>query len=570
MNLLSLRSHRVSCRLVAALALLTPWASARAADSAGFVDRAGESGVALRYFNGMTGELLFPEIMGGGAALFDFDRDGDLDIYLVQGEILRPARAAQALFPLGPGEAPGDRLLRNDGDGAGQWPRFVDVTAAAGIEPGGYGMGVAVADFDNDGWQDLYVLNFGANRLLNNRGDGRFVDVSERAGVADPGWSTAAAWFDYDADGWLDLFVGNYAAYSLATHKPCSSESGELDYCGPSVFPPAPDALLRNGGDGTFERHTKRAGLGTTFGPALGAVTADFNADGRLDLYVANDGLPNQLWVNLGDGRLTDEAVLAGVAVNAAGQPEASMGVVAADFDDDGVEDLFMTHLTRETNTLYLGGGDGFFGDASTTSGLAMPSWKHTGFGIGLADFDLDGMLDLFIANGAVRRIEHLARQGDPYPLDQPNQFFRGLGGGRFADASAAAGSDVALELVSRGVAVGDVDNDGDADLLVVNSEGPLQLLENRWAKQGDWLGLNVLTPGGAPALGAELRVLAADGKRVGRRVLSGGSYASAGDSRVLFATQGEALAVEVARSNGPRRRLLRPPTKALLVIPAP
>lgn len=570
MNLSSSKCWRVPRGLLAA-GLVVASGAAEARDPAPlFVDRAAEAGVALRYVNGMTGELLFPEIMGGGAALFDFDRDGDLDIYLAQGHVLRAERETLAVFPLAGDEAPGDRLLRNDGPSAGGWPRFVDVSRAAGIAPGGYGMGVSVADYDGDGWQDLYVLNFGPNQLWRNTGDGRFREVATEAGVADPGWSTTASWFDYDGDGHLDLFVGNYVDYSLATHKACSSESGELDYCSPSVYPPAPDALYRNLGDGGFERHTKRSGLSAAFGPALGSVVADFNVDDRLDLYVANDGEPNQLWINSGGGRLVDESMLAGVAVNAAGQPEASMGVVAADFDEDGVEDLFMTHLTRETNTLYLGNASGYFDDASAASGLGMASWKHTGFGVGLADFDRDGRLDLFVANGAVRRVERLARQGDPYPLAQPNQYFRGLGGGRFVDATEAAGPDVFRELVSRGVAAGDVDNDGDTDLLVVNSEGPLQLLENR-AGVGRWIGVSAVTRSGAPALGAEVRATApgaaAGGAEALRRVGTGGSYASAGDPRLVLAAP-ERPRLSLRGPGGGIALRLSPPAGRYLVVP--
>ena len=573
MNLLLSKSRTVSNCFVAGALLVVTGVAAEASPQPLFVDRAAEAGLAIRYFNGMTGELLFPEIMGGGAALFDFDRDGDLDIYLTQGEVLRQERADRTVFPRKQGEARGDRLLRNEGPISDGWIQFVDVTATAGIEPGGYGMGVAVADYDNDGWQDVYVLDFGPNRLWRNLGDGRFVEVSTAAGVADPGWSTSAAWFDYDGDGWLDLFVGNYVDYSLATHKPCYSESGELDYCSPSVYPPARDALFRNLGDASFERFTKRSGVSSAWGPALGAVTADFNADGRLDLYVANDGQPNQLWINTEEGRLVDESVLAGVAVNAAGQPEASMGVVAADFDDDGVEDLFMTHLTRETNTLYLGGDDGYFRDASAASGLAMASWKNTGFGVGLADFDLDGRLDLFVANGAVRRIESLARAGDPYPLAQPNQFFRGLGGGRFVDASSSAGVAAQTQRVSRGVAVGDVDNDGDPDLLVVNSEGPLELLENQTAPSESWLGVGVLTAAGAPALGVAVRLDGSAGPAASadvlamRRLGTGGSYASAGDPRVVMAAQVRRH-LTLRSTTGRFRRWSDPPVGRYLVVP--
>jgi hypothetical protein len=534
-----------------------------------FVNRAMESGIDARYFKGMTGELLFSEIMGGGAALLDFDGDGDLDIYLAQGAILRPSRSPELVFPLSADEPMGDRLWRNDTTTSpSRWPFFVDVTERAGVDGSGYGMGVAVGDFDADGWQDLYVLNYGGNRLLRNRGDGRFEDVTERSGTGDARWSTTATWFDYDDDGLLDLFVGNYSEYRLATHKECFSEGGETDYCGPGVYPASPDALFHNLGDGVFEKRSKRSGLSEHFGPALGSVAADFNADGRLDLYVANDGQPNQLWINRGDGTFVDEAVFAGVAVNASGQPEASMGVVAADFNADGREDLFMAHLTRETNTLYLG-GDGFFSEASHASGLAMPSWRYTGFGVGVADFDLDGALDLFLGNGAVRRVEGLAQEHDQYPLDQPNQLFLGLGGGRFLDASEQAGDAVSALSVSRGVAVGDIDNDGDDDVLVVNSEGPLQLLENRAGDGGTWLGFDLRSRGTAPAWGAEVHVVFDAERRALRRVGTDGSYASARDARVRLAAAGSAepSSFELRRAGGPRLRLIRPPSGHYLVL---
>lgn len=511
----------------ACLLLLT----ATAAAAPPFVDVTRESGLAFEHFNGMSGQLYFPEMMGAGVGLFDYDGDGDMDVYLVQGHMLGGQPLAAATFPPRHPLPLTDRLYRNDsGDGG---LRFTDVTEASGLAATGYGMGVAAADYDNDGHVDLYVTNFGVNQLWRNLGDGRFEDVTARAGVGDPRWSVSAAWLDYDRDGWLDLYVGNYVRYSFDDAKPCRSPTSARDYCSPLVYDPAVDSLFRNRGDGTFEDVSVAAGIRAAYGGALGVAVADFDGDRWLDIYVANDGVPNQLWLNRQDGRFRDEAMLAGVGVNMDGSPEASMGVDAADFDGDGDEDLFMTHLSRETNTLYVNDGKGWFEDRSVALGLARSSYAYTGFGTSWMDYDNDGWLDLLAVNGAVTRIEALLLAGDPFPLRQPDQLFRNQGNGRYQDVSDRVPA-LRVPRVGRGAAFGDLDGDGDPDVVVSSNAGPAVVLENRVGQDAGWVGFRLLTAGGVrDACGARIVV---DGEGpLWRRVRPGGSYASSNDPRVLF-----------------------------------
>lgn len=503
-----------------------------------FVDRAAELGVDFTHVNGMSGELYFAENMGGGVALFDIDSDGDLDLYLGQGHRLAPAGDSSASPPTGAVQR--DRLFRNDLDAGG--PRFTDITEESGLDARGYGMGVTVGDIDNDGDPDLYILNLGPNELWrndSNPGEIRFTNITAGSDTADPRWSAAASFFDFDADGLLDLFVGNYVEFRVAIHKTCSSPQGLHDYCGPKAYRDEPNRVLRNRSGGAFEDWTFRLGIGDLRRPTLGAVATDLNSDGTIDIYVANDQSPNALLLNQGGTALVDDAVLAGAAVDAEGQPEASMGVLAEDFNGDGLVDLFMTHLQHQTNTLYVNEGDGLWDDRTRRSGLGQPSFVYTGFGAAAMDYDLDGELDIYVANGAVKRIEEQIRTGDPHPLREPNQLFRGLGGGRFEEVPDFERPAVAE--VSRGVARGDLDNDGDPDLVVVNNGGPVRVLINEGAPDDrDWLGVDLrLAPSGGAtlgrrALGAWLGVLEAGKAQSWRRFHTDGSYASANDPRLV------------------------------------
>ncbi len=500
-----------------------------------FVDGAAQVGLDFVHFNGMTGRLYQPEMMGPGAGLFDYDNDGDLDVYLVQGELL--GAGAPVLAPRAD-QPPGDRLYRNDleiaEDGARSL-RFTDVTDEAGIAAPGYGMGVAAGDIDSDGWIDLYLTRFGRNVMLRNRGDGTFEDVTERSGTGDPAWGVPASFFDYDRDGRLDLFVGNYLGYTLASHTPCYDRAGVPDYCPPETSRPHPDILYRNRGDGTFEDVTTTAGLAGQFGPALGAATADFDGDGWIDLFVANDQRENQLWMNQGDGTFVDRALAAGAALGAGGNAKADMGVDAGDFDNDGDEDLFITELSGQGSTLYVNDGAGLFRDRSAALGIRAPSLPYTGFGTAWIDIDNDGWLDIVAVNGAVVLNFETFGPDNPFALDQRNQVFRNLGGARFEAETDRAGAVFELSEVSRGAAFGDVDNDGDTDILMANAAGPVRLLLNQVGNRRHWLGLRLLDPETRrDAVGARVAVVRPDGTTLWRRARADGSFASANDPRVL------------------------------------
>ncbi len=513
-----------------------------------FVDRAAETGLDFVHFNGMTGRFYQPEMTGPGAGLFDYDNDGDLDVYLVQGELLgdgEPLLTAPANQP------PGDRLYRNDLEIAQDGKRrlrFTDVTGEAGITAGGYGMGVAAGDFDNDGRVDLYLTRFGRNRMLRNQGDGTFEDVTDRSDTGDPAWGVPASFFDYDRDGWLDLFVGNYLGYALAGHTQCYDRAGAPDYCAPETSRPHPDVLYRNRGDGTFEDATAAAGLGREFGPALGSATADFDGDGWIDLFVANDQRENQLWMNQGDGAFRNRALAAGAALGAGGNAKADMGVDAGDFDNDGDEDLFVTELSGQGSTLYVNDGAGLFRDRSAPLGIRAPSLPYTGFGTAWIDVDNDGWLDVVAVNGAVVLNFETFGPDNPFALDQRNQVFRNRGGAGFEAATGRAGAVFELSEVSRGAAFGDVDNDGDTDVLVANAAGRVRLLLNQIGNRRHWLGLRLVDPETRrDAVGARVAVVRPDGPTLWRRARADGSFASANDPRVLVGL-GESAGVSLVR----------------------
>lgn len=520
-----------------------------------FEEVATKVGLTFQHYNGMTGKFYLPEIMGAGAALFDFDNDGDLDVFLVQGSTLDPSQdATKTLFPWRGSGHPQGRLFRNDLSTSGTDRRFTftDVTQASGIVARGYGMGVAVGDINNDGLNDLYLTNLGSNQMLLNKGDGTFADVTRECGADDTRWSTSASFFDYDRDGWLDLMVVNYAEFSTANYPTCFANTTAKDYCTPRVFRAPGNRLFHNLGNGKFADVTDTTGVDREFGHGLGVISADFNDDGWTDIYVANDGDPNQLWLNQKNGTFKNEALLAGAAVNRDGKAEAGMGVDVGDFDANGTDDIFISHLMDETNTLFSNLGDAMFEDRTRETGLAMPGRRFTGFGTLFFDYDNDTWLDLLVVNGAVQLLPELLRKGDPFPLGQPDQLFRNTGKGGFRELIDEAGPNFQLLEVSRGAAFGDVDNDGDTDVLITNNNGPVRLLLNTIGNRNRWFGVRLVSKDGRrDMLGAKVEVSISDKPALLRRARTDGSYLSANDPRVLVGV-GRAARIDTVRVRWP------------------
>lgn len=514
-----------------------------------FADVTTEAGITFVHDQRPTPGKHMVETLGSGVAWIDYDNDGYPDLYFING-------------------APGtpNALYHNNRDGT-----FTDVTERSGAEAAdpvhGHRTGVAVGDYDNDGWLDLYVTTFGANVLYHNEGDGTFTDVTKRAGVAEARWSAGASFVDYDRDGHLDLFVANYVDFTVAGNRRCNT-AGEPDYCKPGVYQPVPDRLFRNTGKGTFVDVTAASGVAKALGSGLGVVAGDYNDDGWLDIYVANDANPNQLWINRRNGTFVDEGFVSGTAVSAAGTPEASMGIGSGDYDRDGDEDLFVTNLVGETFVLYRNAGGGLFEDIRTRAGLGAPTSPYTGFGTDWIDYDNDGWLDLFMANGGVSIV---ARQrGQPRPYRMPGALFRNAGAGRFTDARAQGGPAVAFEDIGRGAAFGDVDNDGDIDIVVTSNGGAARLLLNQGAGAHHWLQVRLSQPGGNRfGFGARVGVERQGQPTLWRRVKTDGSYLSASDSRVHFGlgTSPAVGAVVVEWPDGTRERWAGPAADRVVTL---
>jgi hypothetical protein len=485
-------------------------ASAAAGCPVTFTDVAPRAGISFLHERDATPQHRLPETMGSGLAWLDYDNDGWMDLYVVQS----------GKFPSG---APG-RLYHNNRDGT-----FTDVTAKSGMQTPVYGMGAIAADYDNDGFVDLFVTGLSHDLLYRNNGDGTFTDVSAKAGVAGSGWSTSAAFADVDGDGLLDLFVGRYVDFSVEKDYFCGNvDTGVRVYCHPSVYPPLAGILYRNRGDGTFQDVTKAAGLDVP-GKELAVTFADIDGDGKPDLFVANDTVVNFLFRNLGNFKFEDISLISGTGFGLSGKPQGGMGIDAGDLSGSGMPDLVVTYFDFELNGYYHNLGNGLFDDLTIASGFGPPSFNFLAFGINILDPDDSGILDVFVANGHIQN--PTMREGVAYA--ERDFLMWNDGHGRFHEQGCGPAFEEAF--VSRGSAVADYDNDGDPDIAVSNSGGPLRLLRNDGA-HGNWLGVSLTgTRSNRGGIGAKLVAELPSGKKLVRWVASGNSYLSSSDPRVLF-----------------------------------
>jgi hypothetical protein len=478
-----------------------------------------KSGIRWVHSSGKSPEKYLPETTGAGCAFFDYDNDGWMDIYLVN--------SGKCDF-FAPDPPLRNALYKNNRDGT-----FTDVTEKAGVASGGFGQGVAVGDYDGDGFPDLYVSQYGRSILYHNNGDGTFTDVTEKAGVAAPGWASSAVWFDYDNDGRLDLFVCRFVDFSKELNKPCGvHEDGHKHYCIPQIYSPMSSWLFHNNGDGTFTDVSKESGIAGHLGKAWGVVATDINNDGLMDLFVTNDTVANFLFVNRGKGKFEEIATAAGVAYSNEGRSRSGMGIDSADFNEDGWMDLFVANLDREMFAIYQNNHDETFDDMALPTGIGKATKFMSGWGLKFFDYDNDGNMDLFLANGNPDDLINSLHGEVTY--EEPLILFHRAGKG-FQDVSAASGPIFARKLCSRGLAIGDFDNDGAIDVLIsVNNASPL-LLRNTAAMGNHWLGVRLIGKKCNPdGVGARVTYQAGDLKR-GRMKVGGGSYLSSHDPRMVL-----------------------------------
>ncbi len=492
-----------------------------ASTSIRFTDVAEEAGVTLLNVCGGPRKNYILEVNGNGAAFFDYDNDSDMDLAIVNGSTLEDVRQGNDLLLA---------LYQNSGKS-----RFNDVTPHSGLQKKGWGMGVCVADYDNDSFQDIYITAYGPNTLFRNKGDGSFQDMTHQAGVGDPRWSTNCAFADYDRDGDVDLYVANYLVFDKEKIPKPGANSlcrymGMDVVCGPRGLEGEPDALYRNNGDGTFTDVTETAGIHDPGYYGFGVIFSDLDNDGWLDIYVANDSTPNLLFHNNRDGTFSEVALFSGASLSENAKEQASMGVDAGDYNGDGYFDLFVTNFSQDYNTLYQNHGNGIFSDSTSIADLKASSLPYLGWGTGFVDFDNDGLLDIFLANG------HLYPDIDHYALGstfvQPNQLYRNLGNGRFQEIKL---DDLSIAKSSRGAAFGDYDNDGDLDVAIVNLNDRPTLLRNEVENNNHWVTLHLVgTRSNRDAIGARVVAETNHGVQVAE-VRSGGSYLSHNDSRLHF-----------------------------------
>ncbi len=541
--------------LLVGLASTSPAASAPQDDETAsepwFTEVARDSGVTWSHVSDRSDKFRFPEIMGGGTALFDYDGDGDLDLYLVQGGVLTPPTPVEGEDAPAV-ELPGNKLFRNDtADGK---IRFTDVTEEAGVGDTSYGMGAACADFDHDGDVDLYVTNVGPNVMYVNNGNGTFTDQTRKLKVGDGRWATSAVFFDADGKNGLDLYVVNNLAWSEAIETPCVNYYGEPDYCSPNNYnAPSVDVLYTFGRLG-YTDSTIRAGIEAGFGNGLGITVGDYDNDGDQDIYVANDATPNVLWSNDGKGKFKDIGLEVGCAVNGLGAPEAGMGVQFIDMDSDGFLDLYMTHLRRETNTFYRNLGNGKFSDRTNMTGTSRASLNMTGFGMGFHDFNHDGVLDLLVANGAVQAWKGDGRFSENDAYAEPNHLYVGAQKRKSVSFKLAGDGEFTASPIlgtSRGAAFGDLDGDGDVDAVVVDLDANVEILRNDApAADSHWVGFRLTHERRgkvADVHGARVSIAGPTaGSRQQRQAEPCYSYLASNDPRVHFGLGGTAVAKDV------------------------
>jgi len=539
---------RVLClACVAGFASVKAWQTAR--EIAGnFVDITAASGVRFQHVASHTSKKYLPETMGSGVALFDYDNDGRLDIFLVNGAPLSDP-TPKGTIPQKTGPKDWNRLFHQKADGT-----FEDVTEKAGLQGFGYGMGVAVGDYDNDGYEDLYVTAYGGNRLYHNNGDGTFTDVTSRAGVGASGWSTSAAWVDLDNDGRLDLVVLRYVQWDFDDVWCGEHKEGYRAYCHPDSFKAITPLVYHNDGDGRFTEVGQKIGLANP-GKGLGIAIADYDSDGHIDLFVANDSMPEFLYHNKGDGTFEEKGLLAQVAVDEDGRTFAGMGVDFEDFNNDGRPDLVVDNLANQMYAVYENAGDGTFDYTTKTSGMNRISMLHSGWGLRLMDYDNDGWKDLLIAQG--HDLDTVELTNPQIHYREPMLLARNTGHS-FVDVSASSGSIFHQAWVGRGLATGDIDNDGRVDAVVSTNDGPAHVIRNETKTANHWLTLRLVGhKSNRDAIGAAVKIVTAKGAQYGT-VTTAGSYLSSSDKRVHFGLGSEikAAAIEIRWPSGIRQTL--------------